>query len=72
MHKLNLRRTPGPVAACILGVVGLLWGWNTLAELFDWPEAALRQALAALVIAVILRSLAFQRGGRHGHPGPRT
>jgi uncharacterized membrane protein YhhN len=72
MHKLNLRNTPGPVAAAILGVVGLMWGWNTLTELFDWPAATLRHALAAIVVAAILRSLAMPRSGRHGPAGPRT
>jgi len=53
-HYLNRHRhiIPGVIAFLLAGVAGL-WSWNTLAELFSWPQAQYRHALAALLILLV-------------------
>jgi hypothetical protein len=38
----------------LAAVVGL-WSWNTLSELFNFPQAQYKHALAALFLLIILR-----------------
>ena len=44
----------------VIAVIGL-WSWNTLAVLFDAPEAELRHALAFLALLTIFRFVAVPR-----------
>ena len=41
------------VIAFLLASVAGLWSWNTLAELFTWPQAQYRHALAALLFLFV-------------------
>ncbi len=42
-----------PLSTFLLASVASLWSWNVLAELFAWPEAQYRHALAALLILFV-------------------
>lgn len=51
-----------------IGAYALLWSWNTGAELFKWPIAEYRHALAAM-LAYILVILPLCCRFRHSHAG---
>lgn len=54
-YSLHYRRALLAVVAFLLATVAALWSWNTLAELFAWPQAEYRHALAALAILYLVR-----------------
>jgi len=58
-YLLHHRRSLLAIAAFLLATVAALWSWNTLAELFAWPQAEYRHALAALAILYIARRILF-------------
>lgn len=43
-----------------------LWSWNTLADLFAWPNAQYKHILAALGLLLVIRFGLFS-SHRHGH-----
>jgi glycopeptide antibiotics resistance protein len=45
----------------------ILWSWNTLAELFNWPQAQLRHAAALLVPFAMVVWTARTVPSRHRH-----
>jgi len=63
--------------AFLVGCIGLLWSWNTLAvDLFEFPEAGFKHAVAAgllILIAGMFRSFVSGNGthrlghGEHHH-----
>jgi hypothetical protein len=44
-----------------------MWSWNTLAELFNAPQAQFKHVIAALVLLLSLRWAVLS--GRHGKNG---
>ncbi len=48
----------------LVGSVALLWTWNTLAELFNGPGVEYRHAVAAVIVATMLRGLFSHRRRR--------
>jgi hypothetical protein len=66
MQKLNYKAFLIVFCVILLALVIGLWSWNTLAELFDWQQAQLKHAVAALALLLIARSILFPRWGwRH-------
>ena len=57
------------IAIAVLGAasIALLWSWNTLAELFGAPAADYKHVLAAIVIALVARSLLTSRRRHRRH-----
>lgn len=49
----------------LLSVFGL-WSWNTVAELFNGPQAQCKHLIAAMGLLVVVRLLVFQHVGRPG------
>ena len=58
-YLLHHRRRFLAVALFLLASIASLWSWNTLAELFAWPQAEYRHALAALAILYVIRRILF-------------
>jgi hypothetical protein len=56
------------VAYLFVGAGVLLWSWNTGAELFQWPVAEYRHALAAM-LTFLLAVLPLCCRFRHSHGG---
>ena len=56
------------VAYLFIGAYALLWSWNINAELFKWPVAEYRHALAAMLVFIVI-ALPFNRRFRHSHDG---
>lgn len=54
-------------ALLILVPIAGLWSWNTLAELFNAPQAQFKHVIAALVLLLSLRWAVLS--GRHGKNG---
>jgi len=48
-----------------ISIIGL-WAWNTLAGLFDLPIAQYKHALAAIALALIVKTVFFHTT-RHPH-----
>jgi uncharacterized membrane protein YqjE len=48
----------------LLSVFGL-WAWNTIAELFTWPQAQYKHLIAAMCLLLVVRVVVFQHVGRH-------
>lgn len=58
-NLLHRRRPLLAMVALLLATVAGLWSWNTLAELFSWPPAEYRHALAAVAILYVVRWILF-------------
>jgi hypothetical protein len=62
----------GRLAVVLIGMIALLWSWNTLAAMFGAPQAQFRHVVALLVLLTALRGLvlpAARHAGRHGRQG---
>ena len=55
------------IAAMAVTSIGLLWSWNTLAELTGGPAAGFKHLLAALFILTAVRALMTPRRHQQRH-----
>jgi hypothetical protein len=55
MHNRKRNDILYAIGLFVLASVAGLWSWNTLAELFNLPQAQYRHALAACFLLLILR-----------------
>ena len=69
MQHTNSSKVILACAAIVAGSAGVLWSWNTLAELLDGPSAEFRHLIAVLVIVLVLRQLARTGHSRHAAHG---
>lgn len=58
-QPLHRRRALLAMVAFLFAAVAGLWSWNTLADLFAWPQAEYRHALAAVAILYLARWILF-------------
>ena len=54
-HNTTLRKIVIYTGAFALLSLLMLWSFNTLSELFGWPEARYKHAIAACALLLILR-----------------
>ena len=57
MQHTALKHLTIAAGLALAGAAALLWSWNTLADLYGGPEAGFKHAVAAMLIAVIVRGL---------------
>lgn len=62
-YRNRVRRYFHVMLYLILASVVMLWSWNVLAELFSWPQAQYRHALAA-TLPIILFFWTLRTGSR--------
>ena len=55
------------ITAFAVASIGLLWSWNTLAELAGGPVAGFKHVLAALFILTAVRALMTPRRHQQRH-----
>jgi hypothetical protein len=55
MRNVNYKYLLYTVCLFLLTSVARLWSWNTIAELFNWPQTQYKHAIAALVLLLILK-----------------
>lgn len=55
MHDFSYKDVVYGVSLFLLATVSGLWSWNTLADLFSWPLAQYRHAIAAFLLLLILK-----------------
>lgn len=55
MRNVNYKYLVYIACLFLLTSVAGLWSWNTIAELFNWPEAQYKHVLAAFVLLLILK-----------------
>ena len=53
------------IACAFLGVITILWSWNTIAGLFEGPEMQARHAIAVLLLLGLVRAVLHRAGDRH-------
>jgi uncharacterized membrane protein YwzB len=67
MHYL-FRQAAIAVGVFLLLIVVGLWSWNTLSELFNFPHAQYRHAVAAMILLLITGgTLRSSHGHLHGN-----
>jgi divalent metal cation (Fe/Co/Zn/Cd) transporter len=55
MNHKNYKYVALFVAAYIILTMALLWSWNQLAELFNWPYLQLKQASAVMILVLLMK-----------------
>lgn len=55
MKRLKFKHAVLLALLIIAASIASLWSWNTLAELFNGPQAQYKHVLAAAVAVVVLR-----------------
>jgi hypothetical protein len=67
MKHISAKLIAIAIAAFAAVSVALLWSWNAIAELAGGPAAEYRHVLAAMIIAVAVRSLFTSHRRRRRH-----
>lgn len=76
MQNLSHKHYFYAIGMFLLATVAGLWSWNTLSELFSFPQAQYKHVLAAFILLLILkwglssnhRTISRVFGGNHEHP----
>lgn len=55
MRNINYKYLCYTACLFLLMSVAGLWSWNTISELFNWPQAQYKHVLAAFVLLLILK-----------------
>jgi len=55
MRNLNHKQYFYAIGVFLLATIVGLWSWNTMSELFNFPQAQYKHVLAAFILLVILK-----------------
>lgn len=55
MHNLSHKQYFYAIGLFLLATIAGLWSWNTLSELFNFPQAQYKHVLAAFILLLILK-----------------
>jgi len=67
MNKFNFKSAIIIFSTLFLALVAVLWSWNTLSELFGWPHAQFKHAVAAVSIVLLGKWIATAKWKHHGN-----
>lgn len=67
MKNFNFKAALIVLGTIFLALVAVLWSWNTLAELFGWPLAQFKHAVAAAGLVFLTKLISTTKWKRGLH-----